>query len=198
VWAVISAALSPLVLTTGWLVAGAVQPTTYSPVRETVSVMAGYDGADRWIMTGAMLAAGACYLVTAAGLAGLRAPARFGLLLAGLCSIGVATSPEPGSGPGLVHLAWTVIGAVTIAVWPLTVGWRAVPPWAAVSPRAVLAATVLFVALLGWVLIEVHGGDALGAAERASTSIPTIWPLVVAVALRRRNGQVGAAISQER
>jgi hypothetical protein len=196
-WAVFSAGLSPLVLTVGWLVAGAVQPTSYSPVRETVSVMAGYDGTDRWIMTGAMLAAGACYLMTAAGLASLRAPARFALLLAGLCSIGVAASPEPASGPGLVHLTWTVIGAVTITVWPLIVGWRAVPPWAAVHPRAVAVATASFVVLLVWVTLEVHGGDALGAAERATTSIPTIWPFVVALSLRRHGGREVAWISQE-
>jgi Protein of unknown function (DUF998) len=195
-WAVFSAALSPVVLTVGWLVAGAVQPTSYSPVRETVSVMAGYDGADRWIMTGAMLGAGGCYLVTAAGLARLRPPARFGLLLAGLCAIGVATSPEPASGPGPVHLSWTVIGAITIAVWPAVVGWRTGPRWAAVSPRAVLTATAFFVVLLGWVLVEVHGGDALGAAERASTSIPTIWPFVVALSLRRRGGPGDEEISE--
>jgi hypothetical protein len=197
-WTVISAALPPLVLTVGWLVAGAVQPRSYSPVRETMSVMAGYDGTDRWIMTGAMLAAGGCYLMTAAGLSRLPRSARFGLLVAGLCAIGVAASPEPASGPGLVHLGWTVVGAVTITVWPAVAGWRTVPRWAAVNPRAVLTATAVFLVLLGWVAFEVHGGDALGAAERASTSIPTTWPFVVALSLRRNGGQGEVGVSEER
>jgi hypothetical protein len=32
--------LSPILLTAGWLVAGVLQPASYSPVRETVSVLA--------------------------------------------------------------------------------------------------------------------------------------------------------------
>src|SRR3984957_1970561 len=71
-WTVVSAGLSPVVVTAGWLVAGAVQPAPYDPVRATVSVMSGYAGTDRWIMTGALLLAGGCQLLTAAGLAGLR------------------------------------------------------------------------------------------------------------------------------
>ena len=56
-WAVASAGLSPVVVTAGWLVADAVQPAAYNPIRKTVSVMAGYAGTDRWIMTGALLLA---------------------------------------------------------------------------------------------------------------------------------------------
>ena len=75
-WAVVSAGLSPVVVTAGWLVADAVQPAAYNPIRKTVSVMAGYAGTDRWIMTGALLLAGGCQLLTAAGLAGVRVRAR--------------------------------------------------------------------------------------------------------------------------
>src|ERR1700720_1730331 len=57
-WTVVSAGLSPVVVTAGWLVAGAVQPAAYDPVRATVSVMAG-----------------------------LRVPARIVLAVAGLSSI---------------------------------------------------------------------------------------------------------------
>jgi hypothetical protein len=44
--------------TAGYLVAGTLQPTSYSPVRDTVSVLAGYAGADRWLMTSALFLVG--------------------------------------------------------------------------------------------------------------------------------------------
>ena len=94
-WAIVSAGLTPILLTGGWLVAGALQPASYNPVRDTVSVMAGHAGTDRWVMTGALLLVGGCHLVTAAGLGGFRVPARVLLILAGLSSVGIAVSPEP-------------------------------------------------------------------------------------------------------
>ncbi len=114
-WAVVSAALAPVLITAGWLVAGAVQPASYSPVRKTVSVLAGYAGTDRWIMTAALFLVGGCYLITAAGLSGVRAPARVLLVLAGASGIGIAASPEPVVGSTPQHLAWTSLGEVMIA-----------------------------------------------------------------------------------
>jgi hypothetical protein len=38
--------------------------------------------------------------------------------VAGLAAIGIAASPEPVCGSTPRHLAWTVLGAVTITVWP--------------------------------------------------------------------------------
>ena len=75
-WAVISAALAPVLLTGDYLVAGALQPASYSPMRTTISAMAGQAGTDRWIMTGGIFLVAGCYLVTAAGLTGIRASAR--------------------------------------------------------------------------------------------------------------------------
>ena len=72
--------------TGGWLIADAVQPASYSPIRKTVSVLAGHAGTDRWIMTGALFLVGGCQLVTAVGLAGTGVPARILLAVAGLCS----------------------------------------------------------------------------------------------------------------
>src|ERR1700683_4278947 len=57
-WTVVPAALSPVLATAGWLVADAVQPASYSPVRKTISVLAGHAGTDRWIMTGALFLVG--------------------------------------------------------------------------------------------------------------------------------------------
>ena len=47
-WAVGTALLAPAVLVGGWLIAGALQPASYSPMRQTMSVLAGHSGTDRW------------------------------------------------------------------------------------------------------------------------------------------------------
>src|SRR5712664_682610 len=89
-WAIISADLAPILLTGAYLIAGIFQPATYSPMRKTISAMAGQAGTDRWIMTGGIFLVGCCYLVTAAGLTAVRAPARALLVVAGLAGIGIA------------------------------------------------------------------------------------------------------------
>jgi hypothetical membrane protein len=187
-YTVISAALSPLLLTIGWLVAGAFQPPSYSPMRQTVSVMAGYTGTDRWIMTWAMLLTGASYIVTASGMGALWLPARILLVIAGLCSIGIAMSPEPLTGPTAVHLAWTSLGCATIAVWPAIVAWRAPPALAAISGRNAVVVTTVFAAMACWVMFEIWFGHDLGLAERLTASTQSAWPFVVALAWRRATG----------
>jgi len=184
-WTVITAALSPLLLTVGWLVAGAFQPLSYSPMRQTVSVMAGYTGTDRWIMTWAMLLTGVCYILTASGMGALWLPARILLVVAGLCSIGIALSPEPVTGPTAVHLAWTSLGCATIAVWPAIVAWRAPPVLAAVSGRNAIVVTAVFAAMAGWVMFEIWFGHDLGLAERLTASTQSAWPFVVALTWHR-------------
>jgi hypothetical protein len=184
-WTVVSAALSPVVVTAGWLVADAVQPAPYNPVRKTVSVMAGHAGTDRWIMTGALFLAGACQLATAAGLAGVRLRASIVLAVAGLSSIGIAASPEPVRGSTPQHVAWTALGAVAIAVWPAFVARRASPRPLLLGRYGCAVVTAVFLVLLGWLVIETQGGSDLGLAERLSVSTETCWPFVVAVALRQ-------------
>jgi Protein of unknown function (DUF998) len=178
-WAIISAGLAPVLLTGGYLVAGALQPASYSPVGETISVMAGQAGTDRWVLTGG------CYLVTAAGLTGVRASARALLIVAGLAGIGIAASPEPARGATPRHLAWTVLGAVTTALWPACAARRASPRPLILGVCGSAAVTAVFVALLGWLLAETRDGSVLGLAERLTSSIQTCWPFIIAVALRR-------------
>ena len=184
-WAVISAGLSPVLATGGWLIAGAVQPASYSPIRETVSVLAGHAGTDRWIMTGALLLVGGSQLLTAVGLVGVGVPARILLAVAGLSSIGIAVFPEPALGSTPQHLAWTSLGAVVIAVWPAFVARRAPPRPLILSSYGRAVVTAVSMALLGWLIIETQGGSDLGLAERLFLSIETCWPFIVAVALRR-------------
>ena len=193
VWAVVSAGLSPVLATAGWLIAGAAQPASYSPVATTISVMAGHGGTDRWIMTAALFLVGGCQLVTAAGLAGLRVPARIVLAIGGLCSIGIAASPEPVHGSTPQHLAWTALGAVALAVWPALVVRREPPRPLILSGYGCAVVTAVFVALLGWLVIETQGGSDLGLAERLFLSTETCWPFIVAIALRQALRTAGRA-----
>jgi hypothetical protein len=186
-WTVISAGLSPVLVTAGWLVADAVQPTAYDPIRKTVSVMSGYAGTDRWIMTGALFLVGGCQLLTAAGLAGVRMRARILLAVAGLSGIGIALSPEPVRGSTPQHVAWTSLGAVAIAVWPAFVAQRGRPRPPILGRYGCAVVTAVFLVLLGWLVIETQGGSDLGLAERLSVSTETCWPFVVAVILRQTN-----------
>jgi Protein of unknown function (DUF998) len=187
-WTVVSASLAPVLATGGWLVADAVQPTSYSPIRKTVSVLAGHAGTDRWIMTGALFLVGGCQLVTAVGLAGVRLPARIVLAVAGLSSLGIAASPEPARGSTPQHLAWTALGAVALAVWPALVARRAPPRPLILSSYGCAFVTAVFIVLLGWLVIETQGGSDLGLAERVFLSTETCWPFIVAIALRQTTG----------
>ena len=188
-WTVVSAALSPVLATAGWLIADAVQPASYSPVGKTISVMAGHAGTDRWIMTWALLLVGGCQLVTAAGLASVGVPARILLVVAGLSSIGIAVSPEPARGSTPQHLAWTALGAVALAVWPAFVARRAPPRPLILSGHGCAVVTAVFIALLGWLIIETQGGSDLGLAERLFLTTETCWPFIVAIALRQVSGR---------
>src|SRR6266851_2666952 len=165
-WAIISAGLAPILLTGAYLMAGTLQPASYSPVRTTISAMAGQAGTDRWVMTGGIFLTGGCYLVTAAGLTGVRASARALLIVAGLAGIGIAASPDPARGATPRHLAWTVLGAVTIAVWPAFAARRASPRPLILSVCGSAAVTAVFVALLGWLLAETRDGSVLGRSRR--------------------------------
>lgn len=186
-WAIASSALSPILLVAAFVIADSRQPSSYSPVRQTMSVLAGYAATDRWIMTGAMFVLGLGNLVTAIGLTGLRTSARVVLVVAGVSGIGIAASPEPVHGSTPQHLVWTTIGAVAIAVWPAFVARRRPtrPRSLVLSVHGSATVTAVFVVLLGWFFVEAHGGNSLGLAERVTTTVQLTWPFVVALALRR-------------
>src|SRR5712672_2455095 len=185
-WAVVSAGLAPVLLTGAYLMAGILQPASYSPVRSTISVMAGQAGTDRWVMTGGIV------------LTGVRASARALLIVAGLAGIGIAASPEPARGATPRHLAWTMLGAVTIAVWPAFAARRASPRPLSLSVCGSAAVTAVFAALLSWLFIETRDGSVLGLAERLTSSIQTCWPFIIAVALRRAGPPPAAHAQRER
>src|SRR5260370_40410517 len=123
-WAVGTALLAPVALVGWWLMAGALQPASYSPMRQTVSVLAGQSGTDRWVMTAALLLVGGCQIATGAGLTAVRLPARLLLVLTGLSTLGIAATPESVTGPTPRHLAFAVSCVVTTALWPVLVARR--------------------------------------------------------------------------
>jgi hypothetical protein len=87
-------------------------------------------------------------------------------------------------GPNPQHLAWTALGEFTIAIWPAFTARRAPPRSLILGTRGSVAATALFTVLLGWLVIQAHGGSDVGLAERLACSVQIWWPFVVAVALR--------------
>jgi hypothetical protein len=104
-WAIISAALAPILLhrrlpDRGRAPAGLLQPDAQNHQRDGRTA-----GTDRWIMTGGIALVAGCYLVNAAGLTGVRTRARALLIFAGLAGIGIAASPVPASGAAPRHLA---------------------------------------------------------------------------------------------
>jgi hypothetical protein len=178
-------------MTVAWLVADTLQPASYSPLRQTVSVLAGHAGADRWIVTGALFLIGGLHFVTAAGLTGISGRARTLLILAGACSIGIAASPEPAHGSTPQHLAWTALGAAVITIWPAFTARRAPQTPLILSPAGSAAVTAVFAALLGWLIFETQGGGDLGLAERLVSGVQISWPFILAVVLRRSTSRAG-------
>jgi uncharacterized protein DUF998 len=185
-WTVGAALLAPVVLVGGWLVAGALQPASYSPMRQTMSVLAGHSGTDRWVMTAALLLVGGCQIATGAGLTGAGMPARILLILTGLSTLGIAATPEPATGPTSRHLAFAVSCVVTTAVWPVFVARRAPARSWILGVYGCATVTVVFAGLSCWLLIAARdGGGDLGLVERLTSAVQSLFPFVVALALRQ-------------
>ena len=191
-WAVGAALLAPVVLVGGWLVAGALQPASYSPMRQTMSVLAGHSGTDRWVMTAALLLVGSCQIAAGAGLAGVGLPARILLILTGLSTLGVAATPEPAAGPTSRHLAFAVSCVVTTAVWPVFVARRGPARSWILGVHGCATVTVVFAGLSCWLLIAARdGGGDLGLAERLTSAVQSLFPFVVALAVRQTARDTG-------
>jgi Protein of unknown function (DUF998) len=166
-------------------VAGAFQPTSYSPLQQTVSMLAGQTGTDPWVMTGAFFLVGASQVATGVGLGEVGRPARLLLVVAGLCTFGVAASPEPAAGPTPIHLAFAVSCVATTAIWPLLVARPDPASSWLLSRHGCAAVTAVYAALSGWVLFASFGGGDLGLAERLTSALLGLFPLIVAISLRR-------------
>lgn len=189
-WVIASAGLAPLAVTVGWLVAGALQPHAYSPRRQTVSVMAGYGGTDRWVMTAALFLVAGCYLMMTVGMRPLPWRARLGLFVAGAAGIGIGVFPQPAHGSAGPHMLFTAIGEVALATWPglLSFGPGGMPMF---NRRTSVIVSLAFLLMLIWLMIELRSGEYLGAAERFACSVQTCGPFAAAWALRRQLARSG-------
>lgn len=187
-WAVLSSGCAPFLLIGGWTVGAVLQGPGYDPATETISVMAADGSSGRWVLIGAMVALGACHVVTAWGLRVAAIAGRVALACGGVAVIGMALSPVPrGSGGSLVH-GWVVgVGFTLMALWPVLAADRGgAAPW---GLRPVLSIVVC--ALMGvgaaWFLIELHREGAVGVAERVLTAAQTVWPFVVVASCLRHS-----------
>src|ERR1700689_4643966 len=103
-WAVGTALLGPAVLVGGWLIAGALQPASYSPMRQTISELAGQSGTDRWLMTAALLLGASAQPAPGGALPTVRLSAWSLCTLTGISPLGIPATPEPAGGPTTRHL----------------------------------------------------------------------------------------------
>jgi len=184
-WAVISTALTPLVMTGAWLVAEGLQPPSYSPLHSSISGLAALGATDRWIVTSALFLVGLCYFVSAGCLPRLRRSARIVLLVAGISSIGIAVSPQPADGSSAMHMVWTCVGAAAITIWPVFTASRAPSRPLILTARGAVTVTAVFLVLSAWLIAETQHGSALGLTERLVSGIQITWPFIVALALNR-------------
>ena len=116
-WGVVSAVAAPLLLAAGWTVAAGLQPRSFNPVAGTVSALAAVGAADRWVMSLAFAAAGACEVITGLALRPAAAPGRLILMAGGLAGVLVAANPEHAGG-SLAHACWAGAGFAALVAWP--------------------------------------------------------------------------------
>ncbi len=185
-WGLVSALAAPLLLIVGSTVATVLQPSPFNAVADTVSTLAAVGSTDRWVMTFAFAAAGACEVVTGLAMRPAAAPGRLTLIMGGLAGVLVAANPQHAGG-SLAHACWAAVGFAALAAWPVA-AWRRGPsvPWA-LRPAVSAIATATMTVLLAWFLAELvtRGGQA-GVAERIMGVAQAGWPLTVVLSCRSR------------
>jgi hypothetical membrane protein len=185
-WAVLSAAMAPVLLIGGWTLGAALQPAGYSSVRDTISALAGLAAAHREVMTIGLAGLGVCHMVTAAGLRPAAGAGRVLLAVGGVATVLVAAFPVPGVGTSNVHRVVAGIGFVTLSLWP-ALAWRRgqAVAWG-LRPLASIVVAALLLGLLGWFIAELFGdGARVGLTERLLAGGQALWPLVVVLSARR-------------
>ncbi|MEU0588390.1 DUF998 domain-containing protein [Streptomyces sp. NPDC006132] len=186
VWALVSSGCAPVVLIMGWLVAASLQGPAYDPAAQTISVLAAPGGSGYWVMTAAFIALGVCHLLTAWGLRPAATAGRLALAAGGVSALTVALVPAPSSGGSLGHGSVAAVGFVLLAAWPvLAARTSGTVPWA-LRPLPSLGATAGMALGAAWFLVELHQRGAAGAAERAVTTIQSVWPFVVVLSCFQR------------
>ncbi|MFF7791192.1 DUF998 domain-containing protein [Streptomyces sp. NPDC007991] len=188
-WVLVSSACAPAALIIGWMVAAALQGPAYDPAAQTISVLAAPGGSGQWVMTGAFITLGACHLLTAWGLRPAATPGRLALAAGGVAALTVAMVPAPSSGGSLGHGSVAAVGFAVLAAWPvLAIRNGDSVPWA-LRPLPSLGATAVMAVGAAWFLVETQLHGVAGVAERAVTTLQSVWPFVVALSCLRHCAQ---------
>jgi hypothetical membrane protein len=184
-----------VLLACGWAVAAGLQPGSFDAVSQTISALAADGAADRWVMTGALLGVGACYVLTGLALRPAAPAGRLILIAGGIACILVAANPEPTEGGGsLAHGVWATSCFIALTVWPAA-SWRrgSGVPWG-LRPAVSVSAAAVMVCLLVWFETElITGSGQAGLAERILAEAQAGWPLIVVLtaAAGRTTGLTG-------
>jgi hypothetical membrane protein len=183
-WGLATSVAGPVLLVTGWTIAARLQPAPFDPVSQTVSDLMEVGATDRWLMSGALLVVGVCYIVTGAALRPAGTAGRLILIAGAMTGMMVAFFPlHPGI--SVWHGIWSVLGFAGLAAWPLG-AWRRGPsvPWGLRRP-ACFAAVAVQLALLAWFVAEVLlVGGWTGLVERLVGLAQALIPLVVVLSCR--------------
>ncbi|MFD7325269.1 DUF998 domain-containing protein [Streptomyces sp. NPDC059875] len=178
-WALLTSGCAPVLLAGGWTIAAVLEGPAYDPVTQTISVLGAYGAQGFWVMSAALLALGACHLLTAWGLRPAALAGRVTLAAGGLAAFAVVLLPAPSSGGSLRHGSVAAVGFILLAVWPVLAAERdGAAPWG-LRPLPSLMATALMGLGAAWFLIEINRHGAPGVAERFVTCMQSLWPFVV-------------------
>jgi hypothetical membrane protein len=189
-WGRLSSLLAPILLIGGWTVAAALQPGGFDSATGTISELAGYDAASRWVMTAGIAGTGVCHLLTASALRPAARGGRILLALGGVFTLLVAVFPLPaGGGSSAAHSVVAFVAFVLLTVWAAlsprsTV--RGFVPWGLRRSVARSACAVLALLTLGFFAAVVLGAGPVGLLERLAAGAQALWPLAVVLSVPRR------------
>jgi hypothetical protein len=182
-WTVVTAGAAPALLVVGFLIAAMLQPVSYDSLRDTISALAARGAADPLVMTIAIAAVGACYLVTALGLRPARSRGRLALAGGGIATLSIAAFPTPLHGYSQAHALAVIAASATMCAWPVLAAHRQHRArWLTFGPN--VAASAVTFGLILWFTFEINGGE-LGLAERCAAVAPALWLFPVALGTRR-------------
>ena len=186
-----AAGAAPVLLVCGFLVAAALQATSYDPIRDTISSLAARGATDPWAMTAGLIAVGICYLLTAFGLRPARHAGRAALAGGGVATLLIAAFPTPLHGYSRSHALAVIAASTTMCAWPVMAAHRRHRARVLTIPPNAGATAVTF-GLMMWFAFEIHGGE-LGLAERCAAVAPALWLFPVVFMTRRAVAHEGSA-----
>ena len=178
-WGIASSGLAPVLLVVGWTVTADLQPTPFDAVSRSISTLAMQEMPYRWIVTAGILGVGICNVITGLALRAAADGGRLLLIAGGACSMLIAVNPQRPHGGSLAHETFSLLGVLTMTLWPIAAIRRAPDAPVGLRPRVAYAAAGLNLALLLWFAAELFHGPQLGLAERAVAADQALWPFVV-------------------